>query len=126
MAWTDPITRVLSDLITPAIWTSDIKDNLDHLKRGVVGKAVNFTADEEEAMVYIVDTSGGVINVTLPDPTTVTVASILIQRNGGTNAVGIIGTVNGVVNPSIGTDGDWMLLVSDGTVWRGAVLTGVT
>lgn len=66
--------------------------------------------------VILANATGGAFTVTLPDPTTVLEAVFTVKRlNGGGNAVTIGGTVDGTVNPSLGSQYASMTVKAIGT-----------
>ncbi len=114
--WTDPVDVVLNELIDETDWNTD-QDNFRFIHSGVLGKSLDFTVDDTEAVVYVVNTSGGAVIATLPAPASIIVVPIWIRRDGS-NLVTLLGTVDGVVNPTLPNDGDSIAIVSDGVVWR--------
>lgn len=117
-AWSEPVDRATGLKVTAAIWNLD-QSNLRHLKSAVVGKDASFTAAHTEAVVYVVDTSGGVVDVTLPDPTTYAFVRMVIKRNGASNVTLSGQNIDGASAPTLATDKDSIEFFSDGTaLWR--------
>lgn len=60
MTWTDPTTRSTGDLITAAVWNTDVVDNLIYLNERLVTLLVAGSA--ENARGYLGDWGGGQLN----------------------------------------------------------------
>lgn len=66
-----------------------------------------------------VDASGGAVSVTLPSAAGNVGRMISVSKaDSSANAVTIIGTVNGTVNPTLTVQYTCALMVSNGTEWR--------
>jgi len=114
MAWVDMVTRALSYLVSPTDWNTAV-GNLDHLREGVVGKAAGFTIDPTEAVIYIVDTSGGARQATIPAATIVT--QVTVKREGASNVTFTGANVDGGALATLSVDYDWVTIASDGSAW---------
>lgn len=70
---------------------------------------------------YLVDTTGGIVTMTLPDPALSSIGEVVVKRYlGGANVVieGFAGeTIDGALTLTLTVAGEWATLVSDGTNW---------
>lgn len=75
------------------------------------------TATTNDGLI-LVDTTGGAVTVTLPDPTTCENTQLVIKRiSGGGNNVTIGGTVDGTISPTLTVQWASMMVWSNGTGW---------
>lgn len=83
--------------------------------------ARTITADTTAAVGDLcdVDASSAAISVTLPDPTANSGKMVAVAKaDSSANAVTVVGTVNGVVDPSFSVPYTCYLMASNGTEWR--------
>lgn len=96
--------------------TSAIQTQLNSkIGYSISSQNANFSASA--GITYLVDTSGGAINATLPTATANTFVIIKDTGSASTNAITLIGTVDGQVNPTITSDYGSVTLVANGTAW---------
>jgi hypothetical protein len=83
---------------------------------GVVATSIDYTV--VDGVRYVKGTGGASgINVTLPTPTANRVVDAK-KVDTGAGKVTIVGTVDGVVNPTLDYQGDSLTMVGDGTNWE--------
>lgn len=100
---------------------SDIKDAYET----VATQTSNYTVTGEGSVIVPVDTTGGIVSITLP-------SGVANQRvmvvdagdNAGTNPITIVGTVDGSANPTIESDGGSAELVFIDSAWESLVISG--
>lgn len=68
--------------------------------------------------VALVDATAGAVNITLPSPVANTGQYDITKVDSTANTVGIIGTVNGLLNPTLDFQDDSWTLVSNGASYR--------
>lgn len=76
----------------------------------------NYAASVQDGVI-LADASGGAISVTLPTPAEAMNVALSIKRMNAGAAVTVVGTVDGTVNPTLGSQYAAMLVFSDGTQW---------
>ena len=75
------------------------------------------TATTNDGLI-LVDTTGGAVTVTLPDPTTCENTQLIIKRiSAGGNNVTIGGTTDGTLNRTLGSQYATISLWSNGLAW---------
>lgn len=82
----------------------------------VVSTSVDYTVPDNVRVVKATGGSSG-INVTLPTATAGRPVEVK-KVDGGAGKVTLIGTVDGVTNPTLDFQGDSLELVADGTSWE--------
>lgn len=100
----------------------EVRTQLGNIARSVppqVTRAV--TADTTVAVtddLLVCDATGAAIAVTLPPPGQVQFLRVTVKRiNSGAHAVTVVGTVDGTVDPSLGSQWAAITVQSDGTRW---------
>lgn len=137
MAYTAPTTRADGDIITAAIWNTDIVDNIAALYaampwHAVVNKTANYTVlQADNGYLITVDCTSGAVTLTLPTISGLTAnqpySIAVIKTDATSNAVTIArassDTVNGATSVTIAAQHGGMAVVatapSTGTAWRG-------
>jgi len=82
---------------------------------GIVTKTANYTATISDYTIRV-DATSGAVSITLPTPAVGTVYNIK-KIDASANAVTIVGTVDGVVNPTITTQYSNRNIQYNGTTW---------
>jgi hypothetical protein len=82
----------------------------------VVATSSNYTVAENVRYVKATGGAGG-INVTLPTATSGRVIDVK-KVDTGVGVVTIVGTVDGVTNPTLDFQGDSLTMIADGTNWE--------
>ena len=84
--------------------------------RAIAGGSYTPTANDYALMV---NTTTGNATITLPDPRRVQGLTLIIKKtDASANHVLIVGTVDGVVNPTLSAQYATFTVMSDGTAWR--------
>lgn len=100
----------------------DLANHTGSLRIGHVEWNVRITATDITADVgdlCDVDATSAAVNITLPDPAVNIGKMVAVAKSDSSaNAVNVIGTVNGVVDPAIAVQYTCYVMASNGTEWR--------
>lgn len=100
----------------------DLSNHTGSLRIGHVDWNVRITATDITAAVgdlCDVDATAAAVNITLPDPAVNIGKMVAVAKaDSSANAVNMIGTVNGVVDPAISVQYTCYMLASNGIEWR--------
>lgn len=108
MRWIEEISRILNSN------TSSIESRLDALEPQFVVKDATDSPYSAVDMDFILaDMSAGDLTIVLPSS-----GRVWVSRSGSSNTLTLQGTVNGVTNPTIVSDGDAPAMAYIGTEWR--------
>lgn len=94
----------------------------NNVARALAGSRVqevtsDYTAQFTDAVV-LADATTGAVAVTLPAPVDATGVGLTVKKvDASANAVTIVGTVDGVVNPTLAAQYDAKTVYSSGTAW---------
>lgn len=133
MADTVRTLSALQALLTPSAGSYvDAQDERDALYstlgvKPYVAKTANYTLTENDEWVTV-DTTSGVITITLPGCLATRVGkTYLVQKIAGANNVSVAragsDTINGATSKTVSTQYSGILLVNTGTVWYAVALS---